>query len=466
MLPVLTSIIGFFLGVIARILCPALQFLYFVPSIFLPRKIFILFFLAFGIGVLRVDIYESRFPILPFGEVELVGRVIEEIGKREDYQNVYFETELGKVLVKTDIFTRISYGDTFLIRGELEEPSDEEDFSYKNYLARYGVFGIIKNPTLQLIEAAPASFFVYLYKVKAALQIRINQLYPEPEASFVSGLLLGSRRGMSSDISDAFKAVGLTHIVAISGYNISLIILLIFSMFSFLRLKLRVIFSIVLITIFILLVGPTAAVVRAGIMGFLTLWALYGGRKSQVYFALLWSMFFMVLFNPYILFYDVGFQLSFASTFGLISFSSIFKKYCPKLNEALVLTLSAQIVTLPFIAFSFGRISLISPLANLLAVPFVPVSMLLTGLSLVFGKIVALPAIFFLWLVLEIAQLLASFPLAAVEIKFDSFLFLFSFVILIQFLLRFYKQQLVRAFRPAEFFYKPGSLASRKREKQ
>ena len=140
MLLVLTSICGFFLGVIARILCPSLQFLYFVPAIFLPRKIFILFFMAFAFGILRVDLYESGFPVLPFGQIEFVGQVTEEVDKREAYQNVYFKTEFGKVLVKTDIFTKISYGDTFLISGELESPSDEVDFSYKNYLARYGVF--------------------------------------------------------------------------------------------------------------------------------------------------------------------------------------------------------------------------------------------------------------------------------------------------------------------------------------
>ncbi len=466
MLIILASICGFFLGVIAGILWPFLQFFYFLPAILLPRKIFIFFFVSFAFGIFRVDLYESDFPNLPFGEIELIGKVTEEIDKREDYQNVYFETELGIVLVKTDIFRQIYYGDTFLISGELEAPSDEEGFSYKNYLARYGVFSLIKNPKLQLLQPAQPSFFLYLYKLKALLQLRINQLYPEPEAAFVSGLLLGSRKGMSEDISDAFKAVGLTHIVAISGYNISLIILLIFSSFSFVRLKLRVILSIFLITIFILLVGLSAAVVRAAIMGFLTLWALYGGMKSQVYFALLWSMVFMVLFNPYILFYDVGFQLSFASTFGLISFSAVLKKYFPKMNESLALTLSAQILTIPFIAFSFGRISIISPLANLIVAPFIPIAMLLSGLSLICGKIVALPAIFFLGFVLETAQVLAKIPLATLEIKFDSFLFVFSFVVLGRFFLQFYKQELVRAFRPAEFFYKSDRSAFEKHERQ
>ncbi len=423
--------------------------------------------MAIGFGALRVDFYESNFPKnLPFGKnVELVGEVVEEVDKREGYQNVYFKTELGEILVKTDVFAKISYGDEFLISGKLEEPGDKADFSYKNYLERYGVFSLIKNPKLKF-QNHQNSFFSYLFSLKNALQFRINQLYPEPEAGFVSGLLLGSRRGMSQDISEAFKTVGLTHIVAISGYNISLIILLIFSLFSFLRLKLRVILSIFLISLFILLVGPTAAVVRAGIMGFLTLWALYGGRKTQVYFALLWSMFFMVLFNPYILFYDVGFQLSFASTFGLISFSPIFKRYFPKLNESLSLTLSAQIVTLPFIAFSFGRLSLISPLANLLAAPLIPVCMLLSGLSLIFGKFVALPANFFLWAVLEVAKLLSKVPFAGVELKFDSFLFVFSFVVLGRFLLRFYRVQLVRGFRPAEFFYKQDRSGTQKHEIQ
>lgn len=473
MLPVLISVFGFLSGLAIKLWqnSASTYLLYFFPLIFYKKFFLFLFCTALVLGILRVEMFESAFPAdLPFGtSIEIRGLVADEVDKREDYQNVYFQTDLGKILVKADKYDHIKYGDVFLIKGDLEEPSEEVDFSYKNYLARYGVFAIVDRPELQFLETED-SFFKRLYEFKGRILNKINSLYNEPEASFAAGLLLGSRKGMSQKVSDAFKVVGLTHIVAISGYNISLIIVMVFSLFSFVTLRLRVVFSTIFIVFFIFLVGPSAAVVRAGLMGALSLWALYGGRKSQVYFALLWSGLLMVALNPYVLFYDAGFQLSFASTFGLLTFSPVFDKYFPAMKfkpvrEALILTLSAQAATLPIIALSFGRFSLISPLANLLAAPLIPPAMLFGGLSLVFGSLAAVPATFFLKMIILVATLLARLPFAAVDMKFDTAGFIFSYVLMAVFLLKFYRSQLARAFRLEEFFCKLDKSASRMREK-
>lgn len=466
MLLILIAVFGFLTGLIIK-LClasPSTYFLYFFPLAFVKRIYLFLFCAALVLGILRVMSFENGFPTdLPFGQdLEIRGTIVDEVDRREDYQNVYFETDLGKILVKADKYEKVKYGDIFLIKGELEEPSDEPDFSYKNYLARYGVFAIIKKPRLTFLERR-SSFFGLLYEFKDGILSKINFLYPEPEAGFAAGLLLGSRKGMNQEVSDAFKTVGLTHIVAISGYNISLVIVMVFSLFSFVNLRMRVVFSSAFIILFIFLVGPSAAVVRAGIMGALSLWALYGGRKSQVYFALIWSGLLMIIINPYILFYDAGFQLSFASTFGLLTFSPVLEKYFPAMNKALILTLSAQVATLPIIALSFGRLSLISPLANLLAAPLIPPAMLFGGLSLIFGSIAAIPASFFLKVIILIASFLSKIPFAAVELKFDTMEFISSYFLMIVFLLKFYRPQLARAFRLGEFFCKLDKLASETR---
>ncbi|MBI4127411.1 ComEC/Rec2 family competence protein [Candidatus Peregrinibacteria bacterium] len=473
MLIVLIAVFGFVSGLILKLWLnfASTYFFYLAPLIFIRKLYLFVFCAALVLGVWRVEKFEKAFPThLPFGQnIEIRGIVSDEVDKRADYQNVYFATDIGKILVKADRFDNIKYGDIFLIEGDLEEPSEEADFSYKKYLARYGVFAIIKKPRLKFLGVEDSNFR-RLYLFKEGILNKINALYAEPEAGFASGLLLGSRKGMSQEVGDAFKTVGLTHIVAISGYNISLIIVMVFALFSFVTLRLRVIFSSLFIVFFIFLVGPSAAVVRAGLMGTLSLWALYGGRRSQVYFALIWSGLIMAVENPYVLFYDAGFQLSFASTFGLLTFSPVFDKYFPAMKwkpvrEALILTLSAQAATLPIIALSFGRFSLISPLANLLAAPLIPPAMLFGGLSLVFGASAALPAAFFLKIIIIIAVALAGVPFAAVDLKFGTAEFISSYVLMAIFLLKFYRPQLGRAFRLEEFFCKLDKSASRTRAK-
>ena len=199
--------------------------------------------------------------------------------------------------------------------------------------------------------------------------LSFNLMYcsPEPSASFEAGLLTGSRKGIPDDLLEAFNMTGLTHIIAISGYNISLIVVLISSLFKNSSRRVKVPFIIVFIVLFTIFVGASAAVVRASIMGIISVMALWFGRQSQVLNALLISAFVMVLWNPATLFYDVGFQLSFLATLGLIiAGNKIMEttKFLPEkfgIREAFAMTFSAQIFALPVILVNFGRFSFISP---------------------------------------------------------------------------------------------------------
>lgn len=158
----------------------------------------------------------------------------------------------------------------------------------------------------------------------------------------------------------------------------------------------------------------------------------------------------MVLWNPYILVYDVGFQLSFASTFGLLVFVPLLDERVPKfggaLREGLLLTVAAQIATFPFMAFHFGRVSLISPVANVLAVPFLPFAMLFSALALVFGKTVALVAWFHLKAVELVALCLAKLPYIDVPVEMSQWGFVAVMGLLLGVTFKFYKSTLVRAF--------------------
>lgn len=405
--------------------------------------------LAFFLGVGRVLIYEAQVPDLPLESVEFEGQVVAEVDRRVDHQKVTVSSPWGWTLIKLTPYEEVAFGDLLRVRAVLEPPSEDIDgFNYAKYLARYRTWSVAKGHVEVLESRLSLRGVIYTFKTK--VEQRLNSLFFEPEASFAAGLLLGSRKGMPEELSAAFQRTGLTHIVAISGYNISLVIALMFAMLGFIPLKWRVIFSSVAIVLFCVLVGMSAAVVRAGIMGVITLWGLFTGRRSQAMFGLLWSALLMVLVNPYTLLYDVGFQLSFASTLGLLVIGPMleFIKWPkqPVIREALLLTLAAQVTTLPLILYHFGRLSLVAPLANVLVAPFLPFAMLFAALAVPFGLPMALLAWAFLAAVEWIALLLAKLPFAdaAVSLNFSSFLIVIFW--LSAWVLRFYKSILVRAF--------------------
>ncbi|MBT4632070.1 DUF4131 domain-containing protein [Candidatus Peregrinibacteria bacterium] len=445
--------LSFFLGILLASLTDFsfAQYMWLLPFVFLPKRWWlcaILFFFLFG--VFRVNLYEKQAPgFVEYGFVQFEGQIVEEIDRRMDYQKITVAAEFGRVLVKISKYEDLSFGDLVSVSGELEMPSDDiEGFDYAAYLARYRVWLLMNRASVQLVEEASFSVRGFLYDFKWKLEQRLNSLLFEPEASFAAGLLLGSRKGMPLELTEAFKVTGLTHIVAISGYNISLIIAIVFWMLSFLPLRQRILVSSFIILLFVILVGASAAVLRAGIMGVMALLALYNGRRSQVFFALLWSATFMVLINPYVLVYDVGFQLSFASTFGLLVFVPLFQKYLPGrgvLAEAFYLSLSAQIATFPLTVYNFGYLSLMSPVVNVLVAPFLPFAMFFSALALVFGKSAALFAYVNLRAVELLALLFAELPLY-VPVEFNLLDFLVSLLVLFSSSLFFYKSKLVRAF--------------------
>lgn len=474
-LPLLTAI-SFFLAVASGWVLQVWMGFLLLGLIFFRRWKLALLLASFLLGLWRVNLYETQIIPAPVGEfVQISGEIVEEIDKRQDHQKITVLTDYGRVLVKLSQYQDFYYGDTVQLDGVLDRPSDDiEGFDYAAYLARYRVWLTMNRAGVTLLARGPPSIRGSLYSFKGWMEQRLNKLYMEPEASFVAGLLLGSRKGMPAELSLAFQRVGLTHIVAISGYNISLIIAGIFLAFSFLSLKKRVVVTSIAIVLFVVLVGASAAVVRAGIMGTLTLWALFSGRKSQVFFGLLWSAVIMVLFNPYILLYDAGFQLSFASTMGLLVFVPMLENLIPKaekinvLREAFVLTMAAQIATVPLILLHFGRLSWVSPIANVLAAPFLAPAMFFGALSIVFGQPMSLLA----WVNLRAVELIAiwisSFSWIDVPLSLSLSGFLLLNLLLLWISFRFYKHELVRAFfREGELkFLLASCLGLKKHEKQ
>lgn len=450
---------GFFLGVglssaHVSLFWPCIFFV--ILPLFFRKPVLLFVAVAFLFGVQRVAWYEDTLKnSFESGWQSVEGQVVEEVDAREDRLNLTVATEMGTLLVQASPFFDVHYGDWVRAQGVVEFPkiSDGDVFSYSDYLKRYGVTAVMNRALVERVASGPASVRRALYAFKESVERRLNRLFPEPESSFAAGLLLGTRKGMPEDLTEAFQKVGLLHIVAISGSNITLVIALFFALFSSLSLRARVFVSAVGIALFVILVGASSTVIRAAVMGSLALWGLYLGRRTQALFGLLWSTVLLLLWNPYLLLYDVGFQLSVASTAGLLLVQPILKKWIPCrkhplavfVQDAFLLTLSAQIATFPLMAYYFGQISWTTPFANVLAAPLIPLAMAGAAVALMLPAFV-FPAWIFLWFIEALAVFFSRLPFASLSLVFSVLNFWTFYGVFLISILIFYKSILVRAF--------------------
>jgi competence protein ComEC len=409
--------------------------------------------------------------------VEIIGTIAREPDRRPLKTKYTIQTHTidntpitGLVLVTDHTQQSLSYGDTVTVTGKLEKPGRIEDFHYDKYLSRYGIYSVIyhasikenslvtsdfvqeKQPhgnpgsliALNKIRSYKKEIFKGLYTLKHKFETQINNMYPEPHASFLAGLLTGSRKGIPSHLLENFNATGLTHIIAISGYNITIILSIITGLLFWLPLKKRLIPSVIAITLFTILVGAEASVVRAAIMGTLGLLALQVGRQSHTRLAILWTLCVMLLYNPKYLWYDAGFQLSFLAVIGLTELSTILSPLSKRLpeffgiREALQMTISAQLFAVPWIINLFGRLSLIAPIANILAAFPIPFAMLFGFLSVItsfvwfpLGQLFGILSFGCLDFVIWIANTLANIPYASIHVPSIGITFMIGYYLLL-----------------------------------
>lgn len=401
-------------------------------------SILLIIYVSFFISALRMTSFNSY----PFEEkiseyrnqgIVFTAHIVEEVDKRDSYNQYIVELlEIseqkiqGRVILKTNSYPEYQYGDILSVHGKIKIPKDGNDFSYKNYLSRYEIYGIISYPKIEYLASDPPSkIFAWLFSQKLKFLDRINQIYPEPQSSFLAGLLVGARKGMSEEITEEFQITGLAHIVAVSGSNITMLLAIILTIFIFLPRFLAFALSLISIIAFTIFVGMSSAVVRAAIMGIIGLVAVHTGRPKAPFMALLLTMAIMLFHQPKILFYDVGFQLSVSAIIGVIWLVPLLPNFLKKLpeyfgvREAVALTISAQITTLPVSVFHFHAFSLIAPVANLFVVPLIPFAMLFGFLSLLplpfLSEIFAYISFIILKVCLFFTHIFANIPYAQIS---------------------------------------------------
>lgn len=261
----------------------------------------------------------------------------------------------------------------------------------------------------------------FIYDLTRRFDSGMQNALPEPQASFGLGLLIGQRNTMPAEVTAALTAVGLIHIVAVSGYNLTIIIRAIG------RLKLgskyqKLILALALIAAFVLVTGFSASIVRAAIVSVLSLWAWYYGLKLKPLVLITFAAAVTALWNPFYLWGDIGWYLSFLAFFGVLVIAPVisarfFKKQPKLLTMVVIETLSAEIMTLPLILMTFSQLSIVALVANALVVPLVPLAMLLSAAGAAAGAIIpqfagwlALPARLLLTYMLDVVHLMSNIP--------------------------------------------------------
>jgi competence protein ComEC len=363
-----------------------------------------------------------------------------------NFKDSRIENIEGWVLITTGKYPEYKYGDELQVDGKLQEPKNFEGFDYQAYLAKDDIYSIMYNPKITVSAAGKGSLVnSLLFKIKNAFEEKLLKIFPEPQASLADGLILGEKASLPKSLTDAFAIVGITHIIALSGFNITIIGDNLRKLFNSLMFSQVYSFwvTVVFIIGFVVMTGASASIVRAGVMGILIVLARKAGRIYNIRNALALAATVMIYLNPKVLRFDLGFQLSFLATLGLVYISPLIEKYFQWLPEKFglrgigVATFSAQIAVLPLLLLSFGRLSLISPVANILVLPFVPLAMFIVFFGAMIGFIwIKLGVLvgWFGWLLLtyqiKVAEFLAKIPLASVNVKIDGILVVVMYIML------------------------------------
>jgi competence protein ComEC len=371
-------------------------------------------------------------------KVKIDGLVTEPPDVRLNNQQITFtpNNQASNILLSIPITFDITYGDRVEVIGILDTPknfltSSGKEFNYERYLANQDIYFSIKNPDIEIISHDNGSIVKsYLYKLRDSFMKNIGAVISPPESDLADGLILGARGGFDNTMRDEFITTGTIHMIALSGYNVTIVAENVMKVFGMVFSEtIAIVFGIGVVFLFIVMAGASSTAVRAGIMATIALLGRMTGRKYNAGRALVIAALLMLAYDIRIL-SDISFQLSFLATFGVLFVTPLvipWVVFIPlrfKLRETAATTIAATITVLPLLLYSTGILSLVSFPANMLILPLIPCIMFLSflvgivgylssGLALVVGYV----AHMFLAYILMVIHFFAHVPFASVTIE-------------------------------------------------
>jgi len=457
------------------VLAGVIAFALFLFFVFVSKNnwgiIISLFIIVFCLGIFRFHTVDVPAPSVFESTVEqtvsFTGEIIDKPTISENNQKLTIETKVGenktKILLSTGLDQNYKYGDEINFQGKLEKPENfitdqGKVFDYVNYLRKDGILYLIAYPKIEIISHGNGNTVKNsLFYLKEKFLGRVNSLIVSPESLLMGGLILGEKSEFNKALRQSFVNTGTIHIVALSGYNITIVAEWFMKLFSFLPKNLGIGMGILAIFLFIIMTGGSSTAIRAGIMAALALIARATGRNYDVARALILAAVFMILLNPFVLVYDVSFQLSMLATVAVIFFAPRAERYFQwvtvkfKLRDIISVTCAVYIFVFPFILYKMGNFSLVALPANILILPFIPFTMMLgfiTGLVGLVSYILAVPlgyiSYLFLHYELSIISFFSNLPFAA--LTFPDFPLILTILIYAYFIYRLFGKIIKRFF--------------------
>jgi competence protein ComEC len=430
-----------------------------------------IFILVFCFGIFRFHITDVSAPAVfesQIGQkISLFGEIVDEPNIGENNQKLTVEMQKGKektgILLSVNLDQDFKYGDEINFEGKLEEPENfitdqGKEFDYVNYLRKAGIFYVMSYPKIEIISHGNGNpVKSALFYAKEKFLDKMNLAIREPESLLMAGLILGEKSSFDKSLKQSFVNTGTIHIVALSGYNVTIVAEWIMKILSPFPKNIGIGAGIISILLFVLMTGGSSTAVRAGIMATLALSARLIGRNYDVARALILAGIVMILINPFVLCFDVSFQLSFIATVAVIFFAPKIEKYflwiTPRLGlrDIVSVTCAAYIFVMPFILYEMGNLSLVALPANVLILPFIPFTMILgfmTGFTGLIWYVFAVPlgylSYFFLHYELIIISFFSNIPFAALSIP--DFPFILVLLIYAYFIYRLFGRSIKNFF--------------------
>lgn len=329
---------------------------------------------------------------------------IENISKINDSNIVYIVRvkKINKIVLNANIFAEIYINwnhkiDNWEIIKFESKISYFEKFNWFNYekfnLSKNIYFKTFVYNYETIWKNEINIMYKKIYKLREKLIQTINNMYTKNEATFLSWILLWARENLPKELKENFNNSWLTHLIAVSWFNITIIIIFFSYIIKFLPASLKILIMTLLILLFTILVWAWASVIRASIMGVIWFLVISYWRKWDTIIILLFTLCVMITYSPLSLNYDISLQLSFLAVLWIIYFQKTIENifyFLPNIFEiktAFSLTLSALILTLPVMLFNFWQVSIIAPISNILVIWTIPLSMFLWFLSIIFYQI-------------------------------------------------------------------------------
>ena len=446
------------------------------------RSMILALLISFFLGALRftVSLPDLEDPSYIIHQVDMerrrrvIGVVVDDPDRREQITNLRLKVQYidhpdqkdwlpvrGEILVKVPAETEVAYGDRVEIHGYLSLPPQDEDFDYRSYLRRQNIYAFMPRSELEILERRQGFFpLQVIYNLRTSAMDLLYRLWPDPEASLLAGILLGVETGISDQVQRAFRQTGTTHVIAISGFNITIVAGIFSRFFSriFDRWK-GALAAGIGILVYTILVGADPAVTRAAVMGGFSIFARQIGRRQHGLNAAALASLVIFLFDPQLP-WSISFQLSLSATLGLIlyadplagwftRFSSRFlsidvaERITGPVSEYVLFTFAAQLTTLPVTLFHFRTFSLSTFIANPIILPVQPPIMVLGGMALILGLIwhplgvitapLVYPFVMFTIRMVEWVNLLPITPFAVGEISLVWVWLYYSILLLLTF---------------------------------